>query len=272
MGRKVTERQLLLKDELVRASLLGLKHSTWRPLREQPPDKTENGTPYTGFQPTTLVISEGYDLTAHLDNPRYIGKCPYGVPGDRLYVREAWDLVKQVGTSVETDCGPEWDTSWEEWDGPIPKECPEDWWLIFRADEDVTFIDGPWRPSIHMPRWASRILFRVEGIEVRRLQTITLEEIKLDGIRIPAVKKEGGGVSPLIRITGKYRPVDYMYGKPFSKWTEDDLYRAHFASMWDEAYAKRGFAWKDNPWCWYIKLKKLRGRKTDFPKQVLWGM
>ena len=266
MARPVKERQLLLKDELVRASLLGLKHSTWRPIRPQPPDRTENGTPYTGFQPTTLVVSEGYDLTAHLDNPRYIGKCPYGMPGDRLYVREAWDLIREFGEGEET-----W---WGSWEGQLPDSHPDGWLLTFRANQEAASIGyfnlGPWRPSIHMPRWASRILFRVEDIEVRRLQTITLEEIKLDGIQIPAVKRKGGA-SPLIRISGKYRPVDYVGGKPFTEWTEDDLYRSHFASGWDEAYAKRGFAWAGNPWCWYIKLKKLRGRKTDFPKQVMYG-
>jgi hypothetical protein len=256
MARPVKERQLLLKDELVRASLLGLKHSTWRPIRPQPPSRWLGYMYGVDGPGTARLVGADYP-----DAESDMVRCPYGPPGDRLYVREAWDLVQEDGYEEQTD--------WKSWTGKLPDSHPDGWVLMFRADQEP-LEDGPWRPSIYMPRWASRILFRVEDIEVRRLRTITLEEIKLDGIQIPAVKREGGA-SPLIRISGRYRPVDYVGGKPFTEWTEDDLYRSHFASGWDEAYAKRGFAWAGNPWCWYIKLKKLRGRKTDFPKQVMYG-
>jgi len=251
---QVKERQLLLRDELVRAALLGLKKATWRPIRPQPPP------PYTQY-----VACPGRDGpgTARLfRGPSYpcldggVVRCPHGVPGDRLYVREAWNLRLRE----------EWEDLWKE---PIPKKCPDGYEIIYRADQEVEYVNGPWRPSIHMPRWASRILFRIEVIEVRRLQTITLEEIKLDGIRVMGAR-EKGRFRPMIRLTGAHPPTAYV-GRRLPEWTEDDLFRAHFASGWDGSYYNEGYAWNTNPWCWHIKLKKLRGRKTDFPKQKVWG-
>lgn len=227
LDKKTKERQLLLADEMVRTALLGIKRSTWRPIPEQLGQK---GIPSTN---------------------------PYGIAGDKLYVREAWNLIKRGRRKCRT------------WEDSIPTKHPKGWELVYRADQG-SYFTGPWKPSIFMPRWASRVLYRIRSISPRRLQSITLKEIWLDGIRIPATKRDDGKTTPFIRITGKYPPVDYV-DKLFTRWTEKELFQAHFASAWDSMYFKRGYAWSTNPWCWYIRLEKLEGSKTDFPNQKFMG-
>jgi len=118
--------------------------------------------------------------------PRGTNRCPYGVPGDRLWVRETWapysdneDPVRDVddATCVRyratdtlhmamPDC---MDTA------PIDTYC-------LAPHEQMPRGPWKWRPSIHMPRWASRIMLEVTGVRVERLQDITEEDAKAEGI------------------------------------------------------------------------------------------
>lgn len=99
--------------------------------------------------------------------------CPYGAPGDRLWVREAFALAPACND-------------------PDPDNS-DDWHIIYRADgderpwlsgsgEDVTEVPTPWRPSIFMPRWASRITLDVTDVRVERLQAISEDDARSEGI------------------------------------------------------------------------------------------
>lgn len=136
--------------------------------------------------------------------------CPYGVPGDRLWVRETWLYV-----------GP---GSGSEIDGPIEqaRRCnqkPENVW--YRADGER---DLRWRPSIFMPRWASRLTLEVTEIRVQRLQDITDEDVIAEGVVVP----ESSGNS----------------------------LRDWFACGWDELNEERA-PWSSNPWVWVINFRRL---------------
>jgi len=148
--------------------------------------------------------------------------CPYGQPGDRLWVRETW--WHQKGLYLE-QAGFEGGTIGRLEDGNGGR---------FNSNKD--FIPANhgklWRkrPSIHMPRWASRITLEVTEVRVQRLQEISGNDAEAEGISFD------GNASP-----ESYDPRD------------------QFQNLWDSINGKRpGCAWKDNPWIWAVSFKKVK--------------
>jgi len=94
-------------------------------------------------------------------------------------------------------------------------------------------VDAKWRPSIHMPRWASRITLEVTAVRVERVQNITPEDCQAEGVRCEQ-HYEGIG-----------NPCD-----------EVRLLHA-FQDLWNSINAKRGFGWDANPWVWVVGFKRL---------------
>jgi len=130
--------------------------------------------------------------------------CPYGKPGDKLWVRETWKNLPDGG-------------------------------IGYRASPDETcrvgnfILIANWKPSIHMPRWASRIMLEIENIKVERLQEISESDAALEGV--PGIATH----------------------KPYPR-----QYRDSFEVLWDSINAKRGYPWESNPWVWVIQFKKER--------------
>jgi hypothetical protein len=133
--------------------------------------------------------------------------CPYGVPGDRLWVRETWAHVLANGSSV----------------GKGERR------VIYAADCPAT--TPKWRPSIYMPRWASRYLLEITGVRVERVQEISSEDACAEGC-----SKEGNG---------SYC-IDGM-----------SSVQVRFMDLWNKLNAKRGFGWDVNPWVWVLLFKLL---------------
>lgn len=156
---------------------------------------------------------------------------PYGVPGDSLWVREAWrvsekhdataprDLPFERGMTIMYDAGGsrakndkgeyENDSFWPNWPTDRPK------WA------------GKGRPSIHMPRAASRTTIEVTRVRVERLQDITEEDAEAEG-------------------------VDFLRHVPDADETLSarDLYRI----LWDSINEARGHGWNTNPWVWVVEF------------------
>lgn len=167
------------------------------------------------------------------------------MPGDRLWVRETW-------------CPGDW------WTSGVAHDPPED--IRYAADNSaISYATGAplpidtsgwsdpkrWRPSIFMPRWASRITLDVVSVRVERLHAITTEEILREGARIPL----GEGDVPVVRLTGKYPPTHYLPCGRGMRWTAEELLRAEFASLWDTINGKRA-AWLSNPWVWRVEFAR----------------
>jgi len=197
------ERPILFSAEMVRAILAGNKTQTRRVIKPQP---FRNG-----FQATKKAV---YDSR----HPAFIkDRCPYGVPGDRLWVRETW-----LNAGVE-----------------IPGCKPDEIW--YREDEDEAFAIScephdqrpKWRPSIFMPRWASRITLEVTGIRVERVQDIIEGDIRSEGVECPEHDFHSG----------------FCAG-------ECSSLRGAFRTLWDSINKKRGYEWDVNPWCWVISFRK----------------
>ncbi|MES2355582.1 MAG: hypothetical protein V4568_14530 [Pseudomonadota bacterium] len=127
--------------------------------------------------------------------------CPYGQPGYRLWVRETWqsNLMK--------------------------KGC-----VFYRADQ--ADIGLKWRPSIFMPRWASRITLEVTGVRVERVQDISEENSMAEG-------------------TGRWAAETVGHGEKYI------CHRHAFHTLWDSINAERGFGWDLNPWVWVVEFKRL---------------
>jgi hypothetical protein len=134
-------------------------------------------------------------------------KCPYGVVGDRLWVRETWATIPD-----EDDCSIAEITAMNEC-GPAS---------LFYAADPPNHGAGKWRPSIHMPRWASRLTLEIIEVRVQRLQEISEADIIQEGC-----------------------PRAILYG---TGWYRD---------LWNDLNAKRGFPWSANPWVWALTFKRV---------------
>lgn len=204
------ERPILFSGEMVRAILDGRKTMTRRVIKPQP---LWVGDPNVAFK-------------THSANPKGIINCHYGQPGDLLWVRETWASLDGVDhlspKDIELLCR---DAGYKT--GP----CGDLWYQAdnsYRQWGDDKQTKGKWRPSIHMPRWASRINLGITDVRVERLQDITDDDVFAEGI------------------------------EPFS----NRFYNLHtdrdvFAKLWDSINLKRGYGWDSNPWVWVVEFKRL---------------
>lgn len=152
-----------------------------------------------------------------------VTRCPYGAAGDHLWVRETW---RETGTAQRAD-------------GKIPTR--DQVWgnasQVRYAADDPT--DGPWRPSIFMPRWASRITLEIVSVRAERVQEIT----ELDA--------EDEGVGAGFQCNSGWPDYQHIGKDGVCSLTQDSP-RMSFATLWDSLNAKRGFGFDVNPWCWRI--------------------
>lgn len=190
----MTERPILFSGAMVRALLEGEKTQTRRVIGQSPL------------------------------KPLNIG-CRYGTVGDQLWVREAWNLARAL-----RDCEGIVDDE-QLWTGPLPKQDPrgkrvfDDWCVGYAADGGPP----PWRPSIHMPRWASRITLDVTAVRIERLQHISEDDACAEGCL----------------------PISASPPKGFAA-------RDQFQVLWDSINGKRpGCTWADNPWVWVVEFRRL---------------
>jgi len=199
------ERPILFSGPMVRAILEGRKTQTRRPIKVDDIYTTVDDTDGKPFAWQSDECGDWYEMP-----------CPYGKPGDLLWVRETWQIFR-----VYEDT---WNGGYEAdlWDGPIPRERPNHAWITYAADDPG---GRPWRPSIHMPRWASRITLRITNIRIERLCDISVDGASAEGIEA-AIDHDG--------------PVCYL---------------AEFQRLWDAMHSKRGLRWNANPWVWVMEFE-----------------
>ncbi len=168
---ETTERPILFSGPMVRAILDGTKTQTRRPLRYRGgpihDTRPKNGWVYSSLWKVWQFIV-GSDVHGYYDV-----RCPFGDPGERLWVRETWGLCAPFDF---TDFHRESVRGWTKAD------ILEQWNVEYRADwGDGNQESCFWRPAIHMPRWASRIELKLRRVRVERVSAITEADARAEG-------------------------------------------------------------------------------------------
>jgi len=207
MNQKIKERPILFNAEMVRAILAGRKTQTRRALKDQ-----DN---YVSWNCATRVFESDYlrQFLPGADESSFVLQensgelvdskwqpvsCPLGKVGDQLWVREAFSAMgNHEGHALP---------------------------IFYRADGE----DGnKWTPSIHMPRWASRVSLGVIDVRVERLQDITEDGVKAEGLTMADVAV--GSINAACKL---------------------GFLRYEFANRWSEAH--KHAPWSSNPWVWVV--------------------
>lgn len=229
---KIKERPILFSGEMVRAILDGRKTQTRRVVKTQPPGPE--------YQMTTLMASTAKDERKRTgmhswavvegnsiirDYGDYF-RCPYGYPGDRLWVRETF--CDNGGSEYE-----------------------------YKATSHSQA--GVWSPSIHMPRQASRITLEVVRVRTQRLQEITEEDAQAEGVESgQCATLPGENSRTAICIHCHKRGNEHVgvsrvcFGR--SSCFNPRTYKGGFARLWDQINGKKA-PWESNPYVWVIEFK-----------------
>lgn len=168
-------------------------------------------------------------------------ECPYGGVGDALWVRESFEIVRETCSyEVEEYDYFDWD---EEVYGPakeaLKPKCPrggERALVIFKADGEEPV--SKWRPSIHMPRWASRITLNLTGVRIERLNEISEEDAISEGIDVFQ-----RGDEP--RVYRDYLKRGEHYGLSAT---------GSYRSLWESINGTG--SWEANPWVWVLNFER----------------
>ena len=200
------DRPILFSAEMVRAILEGRKTQTRRVVKPQPTEGglhwvTACGGDFAAWQDACLLLDEHSE-----DGGPCQRTCPYGKPGDFLWVREAHAI------SANPDLKPWYRLDHEEARSSGPR------------------VDVKWRPSIHMPRWASRITLRITDIRVEHLHNISEEDAKAEGADF----------------------VDYK----IESCPGLGSYKEGFTRLWRDI---NGFdSLIENPWVWVVAFERVK--------------
>ena len=204
----MNEKPILFNGEMVRAILGGRKTQTRRVVKDQ------------GRVPTVLQ-SDG-NRPKHVPD-WFTDYCPYGGHGDRLWVRETHWRAEGEGTGGKV--------RFLQYKATSPDDPP---------------LGDRWRPSIHMPRWASRITLEVVEVRMQRVQDITDEDAIAEGVQYVVDDFARCGDGTMDSCEQVALGLDH---------------RRTFSLLWDDLNTKRGYGWDTNPWVWAVTFKRLEGEQ-----------
>jgi len=217
-------RPILFSAPMVRANLEGRKTQTRRMVKGVTITKRFF---HHGENQISFMCKEGIGWCS--TETAFLEKCPYGVPGDELWVKETlhWKCTRLDEHCTES--------------GHVYAATPPDDWVVEFVDQKLL----PKRniPSIHMPRWASRLTLRVLSVRVERLQDISEADCKAEGIteRAAAVGRDGG----------------VWFTEGGERFYEEIGYRVAYRQLWESINGPG--SWDANPWVWVIGYERVKG-------------
>lgn len=222
------ERGMIFNAEMVRAIIDGRKTMTRRIMKVQP-ENSELGLSRIIDSSVAKEVGMYFWSQADACGVKRRSKpfpCPFGAVGDRIWVRETFSghylddaQIHDIkdGRDKATDL------------------CE------YRADypDGYQASDG-WTPSIHMPRWASRITLEITGVRVERLQNISDEDVDAEG------------------FSGDYPTSIFpnLFPGESNDWSHLSM-RDCYGVLWKSIYGEE--SWQDNPWVWVISFKRVEG-------------
>ena len=209
----MTERPIIFSAPMVNAIIAGTKTQTRRMVKPPPDSRCHEafiGADGGWYFSRIVGRSQKFAPPAAAPKPTTVSMlhlhCPYGVPGDRLWVRETWAVPHQADHL------------------PPRLALPYQFCVHYAASEERGGL--LWRPSIHMPRWASRILLEITAVRVERLQEISEADAIAEGApwRACGAPQEGSHVAGL-------------------------------GALWESINGPG--SWDANPWVWVIEIRRV---------------
>lgn len=231
------ERPILFNSPMVRAVLSGQKTAMRRVIKNQPDVPVTNAIPRRNCPHGPATVN-WYWRPKHghyqsMPNTGWDFKCPYGQPGDRLWVREAWAADAQIDAVSPRDlsCGE-------------PIMYPADG--AVRQTGGSMIASGKTRPFIHMPRAANRILLEVTDVRAERLR---------DSEDLALLDELGDMLDDYDSVAGKeFSRIEHLQsaGAPLNMLPE--MYG--FKAYWDKVNGAGSF--DANPWVWIVEFKRIK--------------
>lgn len=224
------ERPILFSAPMIRALLAGTKTQTRRVVKPHPTDPRVGGA-CTYDEHGEWVWLNGHDGSI----VSRMGRCPYGQPGDRLWVKETWRIGEDVGEGWSLDSEPgdlhliyDADGARDYRSFPEDYRWPSNGKVVHNSEgtPDHWISYGSF-PSIFLPRWASRITLEITAVRVERLQDISEADARAEG------------------CTGH--------------WVEEapaaDQARFDYRELWEQINGPG--SWDANPWVWVVEFRRL---------------
>jgi hypothetical protein len=245
------ERPILFSAPMVRALLDGSKTQTRRVMKVQPPKDFPVVTVEDGINFSWCLTNQAaFDLPKGPEDWLTLA-CPYGKPGDQLWVREAFSVPAfHPSTDNSTEAG-------------FDEECAAcriryhadnlernitelSSYNDFGVDEEQQALRGSRKksvPSIHMPRWASRIQLEIVSVRVERLNDISESDAIAEGIEN----------NPKLDPAGTCHWRIYGNGGGGTNLPEHS-----YETLWEQINGAG--SWQDNPWVWCVEFRRVGGR------------
>lgn len=224
------ERPILFSGPMVRAILAGNKTQTRRIAKE-----------FAGRDGLDAILRRFPNQNS----------CPYGQPGDRLWVREAFRFAASLDRLSPNDVGEKaldagYNTPW------APTQFEADGrragaWHGFDTPPTVT-TPGKLRPGIHMPRWACRLVLEITGVRVEQLQAISYEDARAEG-----------AFDPRLFVGDECREAGVESYEELARrlqWPQ----RA-FRELWCGINGQG--SWDANPWVWVVEFRRADTDKKE---------
>ena len=218
------ERPILFSGPMVRAILNGVKSQTRRAVKLNAAGRVE-------------FIGRNW----HCDDPDARLACPYGQPGDRLWVRETFQPLFADGVENHSE------TDWKTGKGYAISYPATDGIQEFLDPDDN--ISSACKPSIHMPRWGSRILLEITGVRVERLQGISEADARAEGVTCENV------IVSTYYANGHHEVREDRY---FFGGCQDEGFDSAvdaYAALWESINGAG--SWEANPWLWCISFRRI---------------
>lgn len=226
----IKERPILFNGEMVLALLAGEKTQMRRVINPQPEHRQfhewEGQLIYEGEHRVWCWQDKTWDLLldSKADRDELAALCPYGVPGDRLWVRETWvSMGKQA--------------------------------IIYQAT-NIGYPVSQWRPSIHMPRWASRITLEITKVRVERLHDISEADAQAEGVGVGRRARLNGDRACIHCGAGERQHIGWAracFGR--SSVYDPKTFKGGFCLLWQQTNGTD--SWLANPWVWVVEFNRL---------------